>query len=207
MTDAPRSPIAAALAAAQAEITDPRREKSGTVRGRQNYKYAGLDDLLQAVRPVLSRHGLAVTQVITVLDGRLVLSSRLLHESGESIESVHPLAWEGSPQDHGSELSYARRYSLEALVGVAATDDDDASAATTTHRQMGHHPSWMDSKAWFCARLRDHGASYTQLADWCTEQGRSRPSEVDDETRNKMLDWVASPAGQAALGLTKGGGE
>jgi len=126
--------LAEALAAAQAEISDPPRTKSGQVRGKRDYKYAGLDDLLQTVRPVLSRHGLAVVQTVDLLDGHPVLSTRLMHSAGGCISSSYPLGWDGGPQDHGSELTYARRYSLEAMVGVAATADDDAASAQDSRR-------------------------------------------------------------------------
>lgn len=132
--------MAAALAAAQAEIKDPARTKSGQVRGKRDYRYAGLDDLLQAVRPVLSKHGIAITQAIRRADGLTVLCTELRHSAGGVISSEYPLDWNGSPQDKGSEITYARRYSLEAMVGVAATPDDDGSAATAAADSYGRPP-------------------------------------------------------------------
>ena len=114
------SALAAALAAAQAEISDPERGRAGQVRGRSGYRYAGLDDLLRAVRPALSRHGLAVTSRIVVGELGPTLVSELLHASGEVLTSSWPLLWPDGPQDRGSELTYARRYTIEAMVGVAA---------------------------------------------------------------------------------------
>lgn len=125
------SEMAKALAAAQSEMTDPIRAKVMKVPGRPERMYAGLDDLLRCVRPVLSKHGIAISQVMqTMPDGKVFMVSQLRHTSGEVISSCWEMSWKGSPQDKGSEASYARRYSLEALVGVAATFDDDAESVS-----------------------------------------------------------------------------
>ena len=122
--------LASALAAAQAELQDPRRNKAGQVRGRRDYTYAGLDDLLQAIRPVLGRHGLAFTQTIEIVEGLGPALRTTLMFGSESVSGLYPLDFSGGPQDRGSELTYARRYSLEAIVGVAATADDDGAQAS-----------------------------------------------------------------------------
>jgi hypothetical protein len=127
------SPLSAALAAAQAELSDPIRAKTMAVPGRPSRAYAGLDDLLQAVRPVLARHGIAVSQVIRPFgEGSWALETQLRHASGEVLTSHYPLDWKGGPQDQGSRLTYARRYSLEAICAVAATEDDDAETPQRT---------------------------------------------------------------------------
>lgn len=127
----PKSLLAAALAAAQGELQDPERTKRGQVRGRGDYRYAGLDDLLRAIRPVLSRHEIALTQRQERREGETYLVSELRHSSGEVIESSWRLTCAGTPQERGSELTYARRYTLEGLVGVAPTEEDDDGAAAS----------------------------------------------------------------------------
>jgi len=134
--------LAARLAAAQAELADP-------VKDGQNphyaSRYATLGAVLAAVRPVLARHGLAVVQdVRTETSGdRLVVSvtTRLLAE-GESLDcgpaSVSLPATAG-PQAVGSAITYLRRYSLQAAVGVASADDDDDEAAEAA-RAPEHAP-------------------------------------------------------------------
>jgi hypothetical protein len=124
------SPIAKALALAQAEIADPIRSKEMKVPGRPSRKYAGLDDLFRAVRASLTKHGIAVTQSIEYRDGRVFLASRLIHESGDSLRSEWELTQKGGPQDRGAELTYAKRYTLAGLVGVADVDDDDAESVS-----------------------------------------------------------------------------
>jgi hypothetical protein len=129
MTDEPHpGALAAALAAAWGELRNPTKGRTAEVKsakGNYSYAYASIDDVLDTVRPVLSRHGLAVSQVIEPLDGVVFLVSRLMHSSGEEVVSRYPLDWSGGSQQYGAELTYARRYSLEALVGVAASADDD----------------------------------------------------------------------------------
>jgi hypothetical protein len=99
----PGSKLAGALAKAQGEIKDPPRNKNGQVAGKRDYRYAGIDDLLGAVRPTLSKHGLAIIQMIETSDaGRAILCTTLFHESGEAVSSRYPLQWSGTPQQHGS---------------------------------------------------------------------------------------------------------
>jgi hypothetical protein len=126
-TMAPR-PIAKALAAAQSEIADPVRSKEMKVPGRPSRMYAGLDDLFRAVRGPLTKHGIAISQAIEQREGRMFLVSRLLHESGDTLASEWELDWKGGPQDKGSALTYAKRYTLAGLCGVADVEDDDAES-------------------------------------------------------------------------------
>ena len=141
MSEIPTSPLTAALAAAQAEVTDPARTKTVTVPNRPPRTYAGLDDLLQAVRPVFARHGIAIVQTVELLGESWVLATQLRHTSGEVIVSYWPLTWAGGPQDQGARLTYARRYSLEAACGVAATDDDDAEPAPKAEPHRNQRPT------------------------------------------------------------------
>jgi hypothetical protein len=113
-----------ALAAAQGEFaTIPKTEK--VEAGARRYRYADLAGVLAVVRPVLSRHGIALLQTLEPNHEGLLLHTAL-RGYGESIESTMPIvAPLNNPQAIGSGLTYMRRYSLCALVGVAADDDDD----------------------------------------------------------------------------------
>lgn len=124
--------IAAALAAAQAKFEAVGKDKTAKIdsaKGKYQYTYADLASILAAVRKPLSENGLAVVQVITWGEGHSWLVTRLLHSSGQSIESTYPLREYDRPQEMGSALTYARRYSLTALLGIAAEEDDDGAAA------------------------------------------------------------------------------
>jgi hypothetical protein len=121
--------IAAALAKAQATIKDAAKSIQA-----YNYKYADLASVLQIVRPALSSNGIAVLQdTETLPNASISVTTRLLHVSGQWVESS-PLALVieakkglSAAQNAGSVVTYARRYSLAALVGLAQ-EDDDASA-------------------------------------------------------------------------------
>lgn len=112
----PMGELAAALAAAQGELRDPGRNKAGQVRGKRDYRYVGLDDLLQTIRPVLSKHGLAVTQVVGVLaNGSPALCTKLLHSGGGVLESAYPLDFNGgldNPRPRPSSMDPRQRASL-----------------------------------------------------------------------------------------------
>ncbi len=201
MTTTAHTSLAAALSAFQGAVKDPARSRKGQVRGRADYTYVPLDDLLQSVRPLLAAHGLAVSQPVVVDGDRVCLRTILLHTCGERLESTFPLPWSGGAQERGSELTYARRYSLEAVLGVAPSEEDDdgraaqeertqrverrAPAATPPREEPApkaepkHHPTWDRARAPFCAGLGKLGLSYGQVAAYLESTGKPRPSSMD----------------------------
>jgi ERF superfamily len=129
--------IAAALAKAQAQLVNPEKSLVSTIRadGRrgaeQTFRYAPLSSGLDIVRKTLSQHEIATVQTTSIDEaaGIVRLSTVLAHASGEWIASdwpVCPIAETERPQRMGAALTYARRYSLFALVGIAGEDDLDA---------------------------------------------------------------------------------
>jgi hypothetical protein len=129
--------LAAALAAVQQELPRIGKTETGAVSGttkdgRQysyEYKYADLASVAAAVLPLLGKNGLAFTAWPTTVDGRLILRYHLLHESGEHLDGEYPLPSGGTAQQLGSAITYARRYCLCAVTGVAPDEDDDAAKA------------------------------------------------------------------------------
>jgi ERF superfamily protein len=126
--------LAGALAAAQGEfpIIDKNRTAqlrepfNGGANGPREYKYADLADVLKGVLPVLSKHKLAVLQPTFVEAGHIFVRTRLVHASGQWIECEYPVcAVHVDHQRMGSALTYAKRYALCALLGVAADEDND----------------------------------------------------------------------------------
>jgi hypothetical protein len=129
--------IAAALAKAQAELTNPEKSLVGTIRspfpreGERTFRYAPLSSGLDIVRKGLGRHEIATIQA-TAIDkdaGLLRLTTVLAHSSGEWISSEWPVCQItdiASAQRMGAALTYARRYALFTLVGIAGEDDLDA---------------------------------------------------------------------------------
>ena len=129
--------LAAALARAQVELINPEKSMVATIRpeGRgaaeQIFRYAPLSDGLNIIRKTLGQHEIATVQSTSVdqTAGLIRLNTVLAHSSGEWISSdwpVCPLEDMASPKRMGAALTYARRYALFALVGIAGEDDLDA---------------------------------------------------------------------------------
>jgi hypothetical protein len=136
--------LVAALAKVQAEIPDVEKSKIGNVRSEKanySYRYADLSAVTDAILPLLGRNGLAwVTQPLMTERG-FVLRYTLLHSSGEKITGDYPLPDPSrvGPQQVGSALTYARRYCLCAVTGVAPGEDDDDAAAA--QRNWADYPT------------------------------------------------------------------
>lgn len=91
-------------------------------------KYADLRAVIEAISEPLTNNGFAVTQTTEMRDGAFMLVTTLRHDSGQWVASEYPLPI-GKPQEMGSAISYARRYSLSSIVCNAADEDDDAEGA------------------------------------------------------------------------------
>ena len=128
--------IAAALAKAQAELVNPEKSLVGTIRSdagatERSFRYAPLSSSLEIVRKTLSQHEIATVQTTSIDEsaGIVRLSTVLAHASGEWIASDWPVCAIGettAPHRMGAALTYARRYALFTLVGIAGEDDLDA---------------------------------------------------------------------------------
>lgn len=90
-------------------------------------KYLSLDGLLDAVEAALSANGLAIVQTLETSPPALITT--LYHSSGESLASRHPLPELADLQKFGSAITYARRYSLGAILNIAPEEDDDGNGA------------------------------------------------------------------------------
>src|SRR5580692_231613 len=129
--------IAGALAKAQAELTNPEKSLTATIRSPfpreadRTFHYASLASGLDIVRKSLGQHEIATVQT-TAIDGesgQIRLTTLLAHASGEWISSDWPvcsISETATPHRMGAALTYARRYALFALVGIAGEDDLDA---------------------------------------------------------------------------------
>jgi hypothetical protein len=129
--------LAAALAKAQAEIANPEKSLTATIvspfprEGSRTFRYAPLSSGLDLVRKCLGQHEIATVQA-TAIDGEsglIKLTTTLVHASGEWVSSdwpVCPVSETTAPHRLGAALTYARRYALFTLVGIAGEDDLDA---------------------------------------------------------------------------------
>jgi hypothetical protein len=174
--------LASALAKAQAELVNPEKSLTGTIRtgrpgeGNGSFRYAPLSSGLDIVRKTLGKHEIATLQT-TAIDkdtGAVNLSTMLAHASGEWIASDWPvcaIAETANPQRMGAALTYARRYALFTLVGIAGEDDLDApnlctppstsaTRATASAAECGNNP--IESRDELRLPPRSHGNGRTR---------------------------------------------
>jgi hypothetical protein len=129
--------IAGALAKAQMELANPEKSLTATIRspfpreGERSFRYAPLSSGLDLVRKSLGRHEIATVQTTSIDEGvgLIRLTTTLAHSSGEWVSSdwpVCPVSETATPHRMGAALTYARRYALFTLVGIAGEDDLDA---------------------------------------------------------------------------------
>jgi hypothetical protein len=148
----------AALVKAQGQI-------EGATKERRNdhfkTKYADLASVWDAIRLPLSTNGLCVIQLPeTDADGKMVLRSILAHSGGATIETVYPLRpTQDTPQGLGSAITYARRYTLMAMVGVAPEDDDGNAASGHKPQDPPHPPTKSSGLAGDLSALRIYNGS------------------------------------------------
>jgi hypothetical protein len=191
--------LASALAKAQAELVNPEKSLTATIRtagpgaGERTFRYAPLSSGLDIVRKTLGQHEIATVQTTAIdqASGILNLTTMLAHASGEWIASdwpVCPIAEMASPQRMGAALTYARRYALFTLVGIAGEDDLDAPDITVCAPEISHEPDSRQDRfrppprGWGNGRLRDAKINTARVLD----AGQSAV------LRDKLLAEVAS---------------
>lgn len=139
MTTPTGSELAKALASVQANLPAIAKGETAEVKNKDgkklyDYHYADLAGVSDAILPLLGKNGLAFTAWPTLDDGRFVLAYALIHEGGEERAGIYPLPSSGTPQDIGKAITYARRYCLCAVTGVApGGDDNDAADVPEVH--------------------------------------------------------------------------
>lgn len=137
-----RGAIAAALVLVGSSIEDPIKNKTADAGSKGKYAYAELPSFIDDVRHALAAQGCALLQdVEQAADGRLETVTCIIHRSGQYVEGRFP--WVGVPKDpqaSGSQATYARRYGLLHLLGLAPDKDDDGKAATEAARSRTAAP-------------------------------------------------------------------
>lgn len=106
-------------------VTDEKAQiplRNGTTK---TYEFMSLATLLEKIRPILAQHSIAITQSIT----SDTLKTYVIGHGEQLLLSSYPLKFAGGPQENGSEITYARRYSLYATLGLMPEKDDDGAVA------------------------------------------------------------------------------
>jgi hypothetical protein len=118
--------ISEALVKAQSKFGTLPKDKDG-----YGYKYTDIDTVISYIRPILAECGLAFMQALSTIDGKSAMTTRVLHTSGEWIEDTIILpdvsiTKSNAAQNMGASITYMRRYSLCAVLGISADEDTDA---------------------------------------------------------------------------------
>jgi len=198
--------LVAALAKAQAAFGPIHKAHTNPHFGS---KYADLNDILTAVRPVLAAEGIALIQVMEDTETGCYLVTKVL-KGVEVIESRMPLDVGGKPQELGSRLTYLKRYQVAALLAVAADDDDDGNAAneapaTPQHQgRLGGARAATPKQIGLAAKLLREVVHQNQALQF-TEDSVGRPAPVEDLTAievSKLIDalYDAKKAGRTPDG-------
>ena len=168
--------LAGALAKAQAVIGNAHFNRTNP---HFKSKFADLASVRDTITPALAANGIAVVQMTSVGDGAVIVHTRLMHSSGQWIESEYPIINDtAKPQAMGSALSYARRYSLSAICNIASEDDDDGNEAQE-HGRLA--PEFRNSTGTQGASKRDSRNDFTMLV---TELRKATTAEA-------MKEWAA----------------
>lgn len=174
--------IAKALSAAQAEIENATKNaenphfKSG---------YADLSAIWDACRAPLTKNGLSVTQTVHREGANIVLHTTLMHISGECIRGEMPLLMtRNDMQGLGSALTYARRYSLAAMVGIAQ-EDDDGNASTKHPPQKQYATTRYTTNK----QITHNGVAGDFVIDFTKGFNGKKISDLSPENLSKLHDW------------------
>jgi hypothetical protein len=198
--------LAAALAAAQGEFPPIRKDCVAKVTtkagGSYSFKYADLDTILATVRPVLSRHDLALMVDIETVrneanERAMRATIRLVHSSGQWCQTtglaiaIDADAYARQPaQASGSAATYATRYAIEAALAIRASDDDDGAGASGNQIDVQRRPPQQPAPQQTGTRpaLHDSLRSLLQEFHW--------PDDKKKEYSEKLLGWCGSSLGE-----------
>lgn len=154
--------LAAALAKAQGKLTGALKDSSNPFF---KSRYADLASCWDACRQQLSENGLSVIQTTDVVDGIVVVRTTLAHSSGQWISGVLPVKTkDDGPQAQGSGITYARRYALAAIVGLAQIDDD-GEAAQARKKPDSKPDAMLMSRIAGCSNVVELNALFKSLSE------------------------------------------
>lgn len=141
-----------AFAKAQAEFPAIHKDKTAKIKtkagGEFSYSYADLPTILEAVNPILQKHNLAVGQSVVSINGGVGVETRIYHTGGH-VERFGPLYLPGGDdaRSAGSSVTYSRRYSLCAALGIATDEDNDGATASPKPARSESAPARSRSEA------------------------------------------------------------
>ena len=179
--------LAAALAKAQGEMQPVYKDKKVAFDTQKNdkvkYKYADLASVWDSCRQPLSAHGIAVVQTMEPKEGLWVLTTTLVHASGQWMKSMLPINVNAAPTALGSSISYMRRYALCAMVSIAPEDDDGQEASKEYEKQSVQRPQQPEQRQERNDISDKIAANEVAVIINLTEQ-------LDEESRVSFFSWI-----------------
>ena len=172
--------LATALSAAQGELEAVHKDQTG-----YGYKYSSLNETIQIIKPTLVKHGLAITQLVGIEEGRPSVTTILLHKSGQWIKSYASLPLVemkgiNEAQRAGAVFSYLRRYAIQAILNISSDDSDAATPPQVAPTRPTKTTSPGEFKMPFGKtkgqRLQDLGPENVKSALEWIEQNIQKPS-------------------------------
>lgn len=205
--------LAAALVKAQAAFPNIDMDGTGQVGQNRNYRYATLAHIIKTVTPVLTANGLSVTQTCEPASGGMLrVTTTLLHASGQYLEGTLEMPAGSTAQQAGSAMTYARRYSLAGILGVAADEDDDGAEASkprtaprahtappapepppatppTRYEAMTPATATEMARRWFFAKVKEDTGLDSKQA-YALLEIKSLTEEMPDHTFEQILGFI-----------------
>ena len=178
--------------------------------GKFGYSYADLAEILSVIRKPLAAHGFAYTQTVAFdADSHAALVTRLYWGGSQVADSFMPINTQLPPQQVGSQLTYMRRYSLLAILGIQPVNEDDDGAAAQTHWQQpvkAKRAPRVDQGAWseILDLAQTRGLTEEQLAqsvEWVSEGQAHDPAELtQNEAEQLITAWKRQNQSQKEAG-------
>jgi hypothetical protein len=201
--------IAKAMAKAQSQYKAIEKNKKAKVKGETRdgkrfeyeYKYADISDVLATLLPTLSGNDIMTVQSTYIVDQNLYLTTRLAHSSGQWIESDYPVcSITGDHQKMGGAMTYARRYALAALAGVAPDEDADGQGAAELPGKAHESPARKPAPSKTEQTPFDEGPTESQRA--CQIAITNRFLAAPDVASIDM-EWKRAVEQMTAVGIDK----
>lgn len=192
--------LAEALSKAQAEMSGAKKDASNPFF---KSKYADLEAVWEACRKPLTDNGLAVVQTLQQSDKCVVIKTTLMHSSGEWIDSeLSLMPAKADAQGIGSAISYGRRYSLAAMVGIYQTDDDgEVAVGRTGGAKQAQNPPPVtapvasqspSSRDVFTKHLTKSGWTKAQLSELSKiRYNNANPYKLSLKDQTDLIDYVS----------------
>lgn len=176
--------ISKALSTAWGALENPKHNKKVNVKmksgGQYSFEYTDLGGIIDSVKPHFKENGISIMQSAgtELVEGRLYVNvgTKLIHTSGEWMQSK-PLIMpaNNSIQDMGGQITYLKRYSLSAMLGISTEEDDDANGTlgnqvTYQNKQSQNEQPKEIGKPILLAKFKQGGGDEEQFNDWYAKQ-------------------------------------